>query len=62
MTLQEVEEGLLRLSTQHFNPKNHFFQEGQYIDEDTARSWLRRKSKDNEEGLNPETTKEHDGR
>lgn len=54
--IKEAEEGLLRLSTQHFNPKNHFFQEGQYIDEDTARSWLRRKSEDNEAGLNPETT------
>ena len=34
--IQEAEEGLLRLSTQQFNPKNHFFQEGQYIDKDTA--------------------------
>lgn len=56
--IQEAEEGLLRLSTQHFNPKNHYLQEGQYIDEDTARSWLRRKSVENPEGLNPETTEE----
>jgi len=55
--IQETEEGLLRLSTQHFDPKNHFFQEGQYIDEDTTRSWLGRKSSDNKEGLNPQTTK-----
>lgn len=54
--IQEAEEGLLRLSTQQFDPKNHFFQEGQYIDEDTARSWLKRKSDDNKLGLNPETT------
>ena len=51
--MQEVEEGLLRLSTQHYDPKNHFFQEGQYITEEMAKSWIQRKSKDNEEGLNP---------
>lgn len=51
--IQEVEEGLLRLSTQHFDPDNHFFQEGQYIDEEMAISWLSNKSKENEEGLNP---------
>ena len=52
--IEEAEEGLLRLSTQHFDPKDHFFQEGQYIDTDTARSWLGRKSEENPDGLNPE--------
>ncbi|KXH86790.1 CamS family sex pheromone protein [Sporosarcina sp. HYO08] len=51
--MKEAEEGLLRLSTQQFEPKTYFFQEGQYIDEKMAKSWLSRKSKDNEEGLNP---------
>ena len=50
--IQEVEEGLLRLSTQHYDPKNHYFQEGQYIDKDMAYSWLSRSSSD-ELGLNP---------
>ncbi|KAA0942170.1 CamS family sex pheromone protein [Sporosarcina sp. ANT_H38] len=50
--MQETEEGLLRISTQHFDPKNHLFQEGQYIDKETARSWLSRSSTD-EAGLNP---------
>ena len=50
--MQEAEEGLLRLSNQHFDPKNHFFQEGQYIDKETARAWLSRSSA-NEAGLNP---------
>lgn len=50
--MQEMEEGLLRLSGQKFDPKTHFFQEGQYIDKDTARAWLSRKSA-NELGLNP---------
>ncbi len=30
--IQEAEEGLMRLSAQHFDTKNHYFQEGQYID------------------------------
>ena len=54
--MQEVEEGLLRLSTQHYDPKNHFFQEGQYIDKEMAKSWIQSKSKDNKQGLNPEKT------
>ncbi len=56
--IEEVEEGLLRLSTQQFDPKNHFFQEGQYITEDMALSWIQRKSDDNEEGLNPSITED----
>lgn len=51
--IKEAEEGLLRLSTQKFSTKDHFFQEGQYITEEMALSWIRRKSKDNPEGLNP---------
>lgn len=50
--IQEAEEGLLRLSTQHFDTKNHYFQEGQHIDKETARSWLSRSSTD-KAGLNP---------
>lgn len=51
--IKEVEEGLLRMSTQQFPTEDHFFQEGQYITEEMATSWLGRKSKDNTEGLNP---------
>jgi protein involved in sex pheromone biosynthesis len=50
--MQEAEEGLLRLSTQHFDTKTHYFQEGQHIDKETAQSWLSRSSTD-EAGLNP---------
>lgn len=56
--IQEAEEGLLRISSEHFSTKNHFFQEGQYIDESTARSWIQRQSEDNEAGLNPAVTAE----
>ena len=54
--MQEAEEGLLRLSTQHYDTEKYFFQEGQYITEDMATSWIDRKSDDNEEGLNPSIT------
>ncbi|MFS0690398.1 CamS family sex pheromone protein [Sporosarcina sp. 179-K 8C2 HS] len=50
--IQEAEEGLIRLSAQHFDTKNYLFQEGQYIDTATARAWLSRSST-NKEGLNP---------
>ena len=50
--MQEAEEGLLRISNQYFDTKNHFFQEGQHIDKETARAWLSRSSAD-EAGLNP---------
>lgn len=55
----EAEEGLLRLSAQHFDTKNYLFQEGQYIDSNTARAWLARSST-NEEGLNPPEAKGED--
>lgn len=50
--IEEAEQGLLRLSTQHFDTKKYYFQEGQYIDTDTTRAWLSRSST-NAEGLNP---------
>ncbi len=56
--IREVEEGLLRLSTQAFSPDKYFFQEGQYITEEMALSWIRRTSEENPEGLNPAVTEE----
>lgn len=50
--MQETEEGLLRISTMYFDPADYYFQEGQYIDRDTAKQWLSRKS-NFEAGLNP---------
>ncbi|MCG7345643.1 CamS family sex pheromone protein [Sporosarcina sp. ACRSL] len=57
--IQEAEQGLMRLSAQHFDTKNHFFQEGQYIDRKTASAWLARSST-NEAGLNPPEAKGED--
>ncbi|WP_243458067.1 CamS family sex pheromone protein [Sporosarcina sp. Te-1] len=54
---KESEEGLLRLSAQNFDPKIYYFQEGQYINEDTVKTWLSRRSV-NPEGLNPPITDE----
>ncbi len=55
--MQEAEEGLLRISNQHFDPKSYFFQEGQHIDTETARAWLSRSSAD-KDGLNPPIAKD----
>ena len=56
--IREAEEGLLRLIYPKFSTENHFFQEGQYIKEDLALSWIRRQSEYNPDGLNPEVTEE----
>lgn len=55
--MKESEEGLLRLSAQNFDPKIYYFQEGQYINKNTVKTWLSRSSV-NPEGLNPPTTDE----
>lgn len=46
------ENGLLRLSQKVFSPKNHLFQEGQKLDEDTIKKWLARSTGEGSEGLN----------
>ncbi|MEH7358946.1 CamS family sex pheromone protein [Priestia megaterium] len=43
---QEFETGLMRLSTDSYSPKKYVYQEGQYLDKDTIRSWLSRKLSD----------------
>jgi len=57
--IDEFEEGLLRLSQRMFSTDKYIFQEGQYLDKDTVRSWLSRKENDNDiNGLNPVLTEE----
>ncbi|WP_317644949.1 CamS family sex pheromone protein [Sporosarcina sp. GW1-11] len=53
--MQETEEGLLRISSLYFDTQNYYFQEGQYIDRETAKEWISRKS-NYEAGLNPAIT------
>lgn len=52
--IKEAENGLLRLSQNQFSPDDYYFQEGQKITDEDATAWLRRASKDNPAGLNPE--------
>lgn len=54
------ENGLLDFSKDHFSPSDYVFQEGQYLDSNTANDWLGRKSKDNPNGLNPNDNKKTD--
>ncbi|MCC5802237.1 CamS family sex pheromone protein [Rossellomorea vietnamensis] len=50
--MDEIETGLMSLSTEHFSPEKYVYQEGQYLK--NLNSWLGRKSKANKAGLNPE--------
>lgn len=43
LDIDEMEEGLRRHSTEVFDPKDHFFEEGQYLEKDTVYNWLGRK-------------------
>lgn len=72
LDIDEFETGLMRMAQEEFPPDNHLYQEGQYLDEKTIRSWLGRKleGKDLEEkksdksfkneGLNPPKSSEGD--
>ncbi|KAB7705403.1 CamS family sex pheromone protein [Bacillus aerolatus] len=39
----EFETGLMRIAQDHFSPEKYLFQEGQMLDGDTVRAWLKRK-------------------
>lgn len=43
LDIDEFETGLMRVAQEEFSPDNHLYQEGQYLDEKTVRSWLGRK-------------------
>ena len=40
LDIDEFETGLMRMAQEEFPPDNHLYQEGQYLDEKTIRSWL----------------------
>ncbi|WP_245797947.1 CamS family sex pheromone protein [Domibacillus mangrovi] len=42
----EFETGLMRIAQENFSPKTHFFRDGQTLEADVVRSWLRRKYTD----------------
>jgi protein involved in sex pheromone biosynthesis len=43
LDVDEFETGLMRLAQERFSPKEYLFQEGQYLDKKTIKSWLMRK-------------------
>ncbi|WP_431028093.1 CamS family sex pheromone protein [Lysinibacillus sp. LZ02] len=56
--MNEVETGLMRLSQNEFNTDDYYFQEGQYLSEETVRYWLARENQTTDKGpeyrgLNP---------
>lgn len=53
LDISEIEIGLMVLSMDHFSPNKFYFQEGQYLNKETINSWIARKSKEQEDGLNP---------
>lgn len=53
LNIQEIENGLMELSTKYFSTNKYYLQEGQYLDEKIINKWLERKSKNAPYGLNP---------
>ena len=53
VNMKDFESGLLEVAKTVFPTDEYIFQEGQYIEEDVASSWLGRKSEENPLGLNP---------
>lgn len=59
LDIDEFETGLMRMALDTFSTEKYYFQEGQYLDEETVRTWLSRKSdENNNEGLNPSNSSE----
>ncbi|MFC6164578.1 CamS family sex pheromone protein [Lactiplantibacillus dongliensis] len=55
MNLKSFETGLLDVSKKVFPTNKYVYQEGQYLSTSTVENWLGRKTKDNEDGLNPKS-------
>ncbi|KZB90498.1 hypothetical protein A2U94_15295 [Bacillus sp. VT 712] len=60
LDIQEFETGLMRLAQDDFSPDKYVFQEGQYLDKETIRSWLSRKKTDAQFKELKDKTKEND--
>jgi protein involved in sex pheromone biosynthesis len=43
LDVEEFESGLMRIAQERFSPEDYLFQEGQYLDKKTIKSWLERK-------------------
>lgn len=62
LNLKNFDMGMTDISKKFFSTKSYVFQEGQYLTTDTVEDWLGRKSKDNPDGLNPESNGNGDNR
>ncbi|KRL04026.1 CamS family sex pheromone protein [Liquorilactobacillus oeni] len=60
LNLKSFEAGLTQLSKNQFSPDDYVFQEGQLLSSNTVENWLDRKSKNNQDGLNPEDNGQKD--
>jgi protein involved in sex pheromone biosynthesis len=53
LDVDEFETGLMRVAQERFSPEDYLFQEGQYLDKETVKSWLQRQKGKENVGLNP---------
>jgi protein involved in sex pheromone biosynthesis len=53
LDVDEFETGLMRVAQERFSPEDYLFQEGQYLDKATVKSWLKRQKEKENVGLNP---------
>lgn len=60
LDMEEVEEGLRRHSKEVFDPKDYYYEDGQYLDQETVERWIGRKLTDSE--LKKETKKQAEQR
>ncbi|MCH7323080.1 CamS family sex pheromone protein [Solibacillus sp. MA9] len=64
--MKEAETGLMRISQNFFDTEKYYFQEGQYLDEETLKYWLARPNQTTDkgpeyQGLNPSSIDEKTG-
>ena len=64
--MKEAELGLMRISQNKFDTENYYFQEGQYLSEETLKYWLARPNQTKDkgpeyQGLNPSSIDEATG-
>lgn len=64
--MKEAETGLMRISQNYYDTEKYYFQEGQYLDEETLKYWLARPNQTKDkgpeyQGLNPSSIDEKTG-
>ncbi|MFS0674499.1 CamS family sex pheromone protein [Ornithinibacillus sp. 179-J 7C1 HS] len=59
LDIDEMEQGLMRHSKEHFDPNKYYFEEGQYLDSSTVYSWIDELNPEVESGADVETYREN---